>query len=64
MSTIPSDVSNSSTSVDPSTWGTPSAAWPASSCNITQFFQPQQIVLDITLCGDLCVSKYTDCEMT
>ncbi|RPD63371.1 hypothetical protein L227DRAFT_521471 [Lentinus tigrinus ALCF2SS1-6] len=51
-SVIPSDVSNTSQSVDPSTWGTPSAAWPSSSCNITQFFQPQQIVLDITLCGD------------
>ncbi|KAM5533509.1 hypothetical protein V8D89_012846 [Ganoderma adspersum] len=49
---IPADVSNTSTSVDPSTWGTPSASWPASTCNITNFFTPQQMVLDITLCGD------------
>ncbi|KAI1790516.1 concanavalin A-like lectin/glucanase domain-containing protein [Ganoderma leucocontextum] len=49
---IPADISNSSTSVDPSTWGTPSASWPASTCNVTNFFTPQQLVLDITLCGD------------
>ncbi|TFK92177.1 glycoside hydrolase family 16 protein [Polyporus arcularius HHB13444] len=49
---VPSDVSISATSADPAKWGTPTAAWPASSCNITNFFQPQQIVLDITLCGD------------
>lgn len=32
-------------------WGTPTASYPASACNITQYFQPQQLVLDITLCG-------------
>ncbi|KAI0354274.1 hypothetical protein OH77DRAFT_1426345 [Trametes cingulata] len=51
-STIPADVSANGNSVDPSTWGTPSGAWPASSCNVSQFFTPQQLVIDITLCGD------------
>ncbi|KAJ6450391.1 glycoside hydrolase family 16 protein [Mycena sanguinolenta] len=32
-------------------WGMPSAAYPASGCNITEFFPPQQLVIDITLCG-------------
>ncbi|KAI0659613.1 concanavalin A-like lectin/glucanase domain-containing protein [Cubamyces menziesii] len=49
---IPADVSKTSTQVDTSTWGIPSAAWPASSCNIGEFFAPQQLVIDITLCGD------------
>ncbi|KAJ7754175.1 concanavalin A-like lectin/glucanase domain-containing protein [Mycena maculata] len=34
-----------------SDWGTPSAAYPASGCNITEFFPAQQLVVDITLCG-------------
>ncbi|TBU38093.1 concanavalin A-like lectin/glucanase domain-containing protein [Dichomitus squalens] len=51
-SSVPADVSNTSTSVDPSTWGTPSASWPSATCNITNFFTPQQLVIDITLCGD------------
>ncbi|CDO68761.1 Glycoside Hydrolase Family 16 protein [Trametes cinnabarina] len=51
-STIPADVSSGSNTVNPSTWGTPSAAWPSSSCNISEFFAPQQLVIDITLCGD------------
>ncbi|KAH9920835.1 concanavalin A-like lectin/glucanase domain-containing protein [Epithele typhae] len=49
---VPSTVSSATDSIDPSTFGTPSAAWPSSSCNISQFFTPQQLVLDITLCGD------------
>ncbi|KAI0073216.1 hypothetical protein K474DRAFT_237228 [Panus rudis PR-1116 ss-1] len=51
-SNIPSDISSGGNSVDPSTWGTPSASYPASSCDINQFFGAQQLVIDITLCGD------------
>ncbi|KAI0772440.1 concanavalin A-like lectin/glucanase domain-containing protein [Trametes elegans] len=49
---IPADVSSNGNTVDVATWGTPSAAWPASSCNVSEFFTPQQLVIDITLCGD------------
>lgn len=50
---IPDSVKNATTTIDPSSWGTPSAAYPSdSSCNISNFFTPQQLVLDITLCGD------------
>ncbi|KAI0830328.1 concanavalin A-like lectin/glucanase domain-containing protein [Trametes gibbosa] len=51
-SNVPSSVSSATDSVDPSSWGTPSASYPSSSCDINQFFTPQQIVLDITLCGN------------
>lgn len=36
-------------------WGSPSASYPSSSCTMENFFTPQQLVLDITLCGDWCV---------
>ncbi|TBU31022.1 concanavalin A-like lectin/glucanase domain-containing protein [Dichomitus squalens] len=49
---VPSSVSGAKKSIDTSSWGTPSAAYPSSSCNITEFFTPQQLVIDITLCGD------------
>ncbi|CDO77489.1 Glycoside Hydrolase Family 16 protein [Trametes cinnabarina] len=49
---VPSSVSNAGDSIDPSSWGTPSAAYPSSSCNISEFFTPQQLVIDITLCGN------------
>ncbi|KZT22735.1 glycoside hydrolase family 16 protein [Neolentinus lepideus HHB14362 ss-1] len=43
---------NTSSITDISQWGLPSASYPATSCNITEFFTAQQLVLDITLCGD------------
>ncbi|KZP05379.1 glycoside hydrolase family 16 protein [Athelia psychrophila] len=42
---------NSST-LDISTFGNPSAAFPGSSCDIGTYFGAQKLVLDITLCGD------------
>lgn len=38
-------------SIDVSQWGPPSASYPAVTCDITQFFSPQNLVFDITLCG-------------
>ncbi|KAI0264732.1 concanavalin A-like lectin/glucanase domain-containing protein [Gloeopeniophorella convolvens] len=42
----------STSSIDISEWGPPSASYPAAGCNIPTFFTAQQLVIDITLCGD------------
>ena len=45
--------------LDISTWGPPTASYPNSStCSVTDFFTPQQLVLDITLCGDWAGNAY------
>lgn len=50
---IPQSVlqATSSSPIDISQWGPPSASFPATTCNITQFFSPQNLIFDITLCG-------------
>jgi len=49
---LPANLQNPGSSIDTSGWGLPSAAWPSSTCNISNFFTAQKLVLDITLCGD------------
>ena len=43
----------------PSSWGTPSAFFPASGCNPFQFFQNHGAIFDTTLCGDWAGSAWT-----
>ncbi|THU85086.1 hypothetical protein K435DRAFT_783462 [Dendrothele bispora CBS 962.96] len=43
---------NSTSTLDLSDWGAPSAAYPAAGCDISKYFQAQQLVIDTTLCGD------------
>ncbi|PPQ73832.1 hypothetical protein CVT26_012147 [Gymnopilus dilepis] len=52
-SDIPASIANatSSSPMDISSWGLPTAAYPSSACNIDQFFPPQNLVLLTTLCG-------------
>jgi len=58
-------------SPDPSTWGTPSAKFAKSSCDIDGIFKDLQIVFDTTFCGDWagntwssssCASKAPTCN--
>jgi hypothetical protein len=49
---VPANLQNSSMIPDPSTWGTPSAYFSNSTCSIGDYFGDQQLVVDITLCGD------------
>jgi len=50
---IPTSITptTASSTVDVSTWGPPSASYPATGCDITEFFGAQRLVFDITLCG-------------
>lgn len=43
---------SASSTMDISTWGPPSASFPATTCNVTKFFAAQRLVFDITLCGN------------
>lgn len=49
---IPSSLSGNASTIDTSTFGLPVGNWPSTGCNIEQFFQPQNLIFDITLCGD------------
>ncbi|KAF9241083.1 glycoside hydrolase family 16 protein [Melanogaster broomeanus] len=51
-SQIPSALSSNASTVDTATFGTPVGNWPSTGCNVQDFFQPQQLIFDITLCGD------------
>merc|ERR1712093_107670 len=46
---IPADIAAGTP--DPSTWGTPSAAWPSTTCDMEEYFTEQNIIINITLCG-------------
>jgi len=48
-SSLPGDWNSSSP--NPDNWTTPSAYYPNSACNISQFIGPQSIVIDIDICG-------------
>lgn len=49
---IPASINQANTSsVDVTQWGTPHASYFSNTCNITQFYTAQNLVLDITLCG-------------
>lgn len=54
---IPSDIT--AQAPVPSSWGTPSASFPASGCNPFQFFQGHSAIFDTTLCGDWAGSVWT-----
>lgn len=51
-SSIPSTLQGNASSIDTSTLGLATANWPASSCEPDNFFNPQQLIFDITLCGN------------
>ncbi|KDQ62064.1 glycoside hydrolase family 16 protein [Jaapia argillacea MUCL 33604] len=51
-SQIPTQLQGNASAVNTSTLGTPVANWPATGCPIDQFFEPQSLIFDITLCGD------------
>ncbi|KAH8929404.1 glycoside hydrolase family 16 protein [Atractiella rhizophila] len=48
---IPASLADGSVNPNPTTFGTPIGRWDSATCNMNHF-QPQNIVFDITLCGD------------
>ncbi|KAG2151176.1 glycoside hydrolase family 16 protein, partial [Suillus bovinus] len=48
---VPASI-NQAAPVNVTQWGTPHASYFSNTCNITQLFTAQNLVLDITLCGD------------
>jgi len=50
---IPASVTQatSTSAMDISTWGPPTASYPSTNCSIEKYFGPQNIIFDITLCG-------------
>ena len=40
--------------MDISSWGAPVASYPSATCDMLQHFQPQELVIDITFCGNWC----------
>lgn len=50
---VPDSITQANQSLNISSWGDPVAAYPTwQSCNTSAFFTAQQLIFDITLCGD------------
>jgi len=49
---VPSDVKNGASSINTSNWGTPFANFPNTQCSISSKFGPNNIVINLTFCGD------------
>ncbi|EIN04087.1 glycoside hydrolase family 16 protein [Punctularia strigosozonata HHB-11173 SS5] len=55
---VPSQVSSGATSIDTSTWGAPFALFSDTDCDISSKFGPNQIVINLTFCGDWAGAVY------
>ncbi|KAF9035192.1 endo-1,3(4)-beta-glucanase [Panaeolus papilionaceus] len=55
---VPSEIKSGSRSANPDSWGTPTAYFPNTYCNIPQFFAENNIIINLTLCGDWAGSVY------
>jgi len=54
---IPSDIT--SEAPNPSSWGQPTARWPATNCNPDTFVHEHTTIFDTTLCGDWAGGAWT-----
>ncbi|KAF9443774.1 glycoside hydrolase family 16 protein [Macrolepiota fuliginosa MF-IS2] len=56
---VPSDVRNGGSTVDTDNWGTPTAFFPNTSCDLTQHFSAHNIIINLTFCGDFAGAVYS-----
>ena len=54
---IPADIT--SKQPDPASWGTPDAYFPNTQCDIMSHFLAQNLIFDITVCGDWAGAAYS-----
>ncbi|KAG2158672.1 2 beta-glucan [Suillus bovinus] len=57
-SSVPSDVKSPGPSIDTSHWGTPAANFPDTDCDLSTHFGPQNIIINLTFCGDWAGAVY------
>jgi hypothetical protein len=58
--TVPAQVKSGASPIDTSTWGTPFAAFVNSGCDIASKFGPENIIINLTFCGDWAGSVYSN----
>ncbi|KAF8495173.1 endo-beta-glucanase [Russula emetica] len=57
---VPSDVENSNSGwIDTDAWGTPTAYFPDTECDIYDKFSPSTIIIDLTFCGKRAGNDYS-----
>ncbi|KAJ7166795.1 glycoside hydrolase family 16 protein [Mycena filopes] len=49
---VPADVKAGGAAVNTGNWGTPAANFPNTDCNLNQFFSANNIIINLTFCGD------------
>ncbi|THH31666.1 hypothetical protein EUX98_g2499 [Antrodiella citrinella] len=57
-SNVPSDVSSGATTINTDNWGEPFAYFPDTSCDIDSHFGEQNIIINLTFCGDWAGAVY------
>ncbi|TFK45417.1 putative laminarinase [Heliocybe sulcata] len=55
---VPFDVSSGPAQIDTSTWGEPTAYFPNTDCDLASHFGQNNIIFDLTLCGDWAGAVY------
>ncbi|KAM6497182.1 endo-beta-glucanase [Amanita muscaria] len=55
---VPEDVRYNEGEVEPDHWGTPTAYFPSTSCDIQKHFTAQWIIINLTFCGDWAGNVY------
>ncbi|KAF9528602.1 glycoside hydrolase family 16 protein [Crepidotus variabilis] len=55
---VPAEIKNGASTATPTNWGTPTAYFPNTSCNIPNYFQEHNIIINLTFCGDWAGGVY------